>query len=69
MKGEGNFITRYWLKKIVWYDWRFLIQIPLFMVYMWVALTILLVFFCLQLLSLGLEYLTNIRLWRFELKV
>jgi len=67
-KGEGNFITKYWLKKFEWYDWRFLIQLPLFMAYMLIVEIMLLVFIGLQLLSLGLEGLTNIRLWRFLLK-
>lgn len=65
MKREGNFITKYWLKEFVWYDWRFLIQLPLFMAYMWIVLIMLFVFIGLQLLSLVLERLTNIRLWRF----
>lgn len=66
--NEGNFITKYWLKEFVWYDWRFLIQLPLFIAYMWVTLIMLSVFLGLQILSFILELLTNIRLWKFMLK-
>lgn len=68
MKGKGNFITKYWLKEFVWYDWRFLIQIPLFMGYLYVMLLLLFVHIGLTLIVLGLEVITNIRLWRFKLK-
>ena len=66
--NEGNFITKYWLKKFVWYDWRFLIQIPLFVAYMWINLVILFIFIGLQCLSFCLESLTNIRLWSYKLE-
>ena len=65
---EGNFITKYWLKKFVWYDWRFLIQLPLFIAYIWIQLIMLFVFIGLQLLSLFLEGLTNIKMWKYVLQ-
>lgn len=60
---EGNIITRYWLKEIEWYNWRFLTTLPLFAIYINILfLLIYIAWFC----ELGIKLLnkiTNINIW------
>ena len=69
MKQEGNRITKYWLKEYKWYDWRFLVQLPLFLGYIYIGLAIMILTYGLIMLANGLDSLVNIRIWSKLFKV
>ena len=59
---EGNIITKYWLKRFEWYDWRFLIQLPLFCLYLYFVILLYFLFWVIKGSGLILDKITNIRL-------
>jgi hypothetical protein len=65
---EGNFITKYWLKKFKWYDIRFMLGLPLFMVYMWILTLCIFGVIFIQFILWVLSVITNIRLFDITVK-
>ena len=59
---KGNIITKYWFKKYMWYDFRFLGSLPLFSVYLIILSVIFFTIIGFQISILGLEYITRIEL-------
>ncbi len=67
MKTEGNIITKYWLKRFKWYDIRFLVTLPLFIIYFYILIFCIFSILTLQLILMILEVLTNIK--HFKIKI
>lgn len=67
MTEEGNFITKYWLKRYNWYDPRFLITLPLFIIYMYVLAGCMIVLLIIEFILFLLTKTTNIK--HFKLKI
>jgi len=65
---EGNIITKYWLKRYVWYDIRFLITLPLFIIYMWILTLCIFGIIGIQFILWLLSISTNIRLFELTIK-